>query len=108
MIKDQRKIISATVGELSPRELDTTLAKAKAYIEDLIALHGPDAQLDWDPYFYYDYDPNPSPRYRIMVRRPETNEEQSKRLAEEKKRKDQQAERDRAEFERLSKQFGKK
>jgi hypothetical protein len=108
MAKDQRKIITATVGEVSPYDLDTTLGNAKAHLEQLIVTYGVDARLDWDSNFYYPYDEKPSPRYHIRVNRPETDDEMAKRLAEEKTWKEAQAARDLAEFQRLNKLFGKK
>jgi len=108
MAKEQRKIINATVEDLDPYSLDSTLGKAKAHLESLITKYGPDAQLDWDSNFYYPYDENPSPRYHIRVERLENDEEFEKRLAQEKTWKDAQAARDLAEFERLNKLFGKK
>ena len=54
----------------------------------------------------YDYDDNDYPTFVMSWQRPETDAEEQKRKAQEAVYKEQQAARDRAEFERLKKQFG--
>ena len=54
----------------------------------------------------YDHDDNDYPTFMMTWMRPETDAEEQKREAQEAAWKEQQAVRDRAEFERLKKQFG--
>ncbi len=108
MAKEQRKIISAVVEEISPYNFDTNLQSIREQIDKLIAKYGQDARLDWDPNFYYDYDQNPSPLYVLKVQRIENDAEFERRIEQEKKWQDERQERDRIEFERLNKLFGKK
>jgi hypothetical protein len=103
-----RKIISATVEEVSPYDFDTSLANVKERIDEWIKKYGADARLDWDANFYYPYEQNPSPRYTLKIQRPENDEELEKRTAQEKKWQDEREARDRAEYDRLKKQFGDK
>ncbi len=108
MAKEQRKTISAEVSEISPYEFDTSLGSVRDQIAELIAKHGADARFDWQPNFYYAYDNNPSPRFVLKVERLENDEEFEKRISQEKILKDLREERDRVEYERLNKLFGKK
>jgi hypothetical protein len=108
MAKEKKKVITESVSDVSPYELELTLGDLYNRIAEWIQEHGADARLDWDAHFYYDYDPNPSPRFNIKKDRQETDAEFSTRIALEKKRLAEQEERERQELERLQAKFGKK
>ena len=107
-MKKQGKIkVYKTVDDFSPYEVEGTTGGLLELATRLIEKYGPDANIDYDKYFTYPYEQNPSPRFNIIVTREETDEEYAARLQTEAEFKAAQVERDRKEFERLSKQFGK-
>ncbi len=104
----KKKIITVSLSEISPYELEGTLADVRNQIQSWIEQYGPTARLNWEPDHWPQYNDSPSPQYSIRHDREETEEEYKKRLAHEAIQKSIQDERDRKEFERLSKKLGKK
>jgi hypothetical protein len=102
------KTITENVGYVSPFDFDGTLAKVVEHLQIIISKHGPDARLDYDSNYYYDYDTTPSPRYHIRKDRQETDAEYENRIAQSKAENALREEREKAEFERLSKKWGPK
>lgn len=102
-----KNTISVMVDTISPYELDSKVSNVIDRLKSYIDEHGPDVRLDWGKYHYEAYDTEPSPRYRVLVNRLETDEEYARRLAEEATQQQAREARDRAEFERLQKMFGK-
>ena len=83
MKKQTKKIITDTLFDVSPYELEGQLSKVKEYIEDLIKRYGDDAFLAWDPWHSYPYDSERSPRYDLKKEREETDDEYKDRLDKE-------------------------
>jgi len=104
----KKRIITVSLSEVSPYELEGTLADVAGQIQIWIEQHGPTARLNWEPDHWPQYNDSPSPQFNIRHDREETDEEYKKRLDEEATQKTIQDERDRKDFERLSKKFGKK
>jgi hypothetical protein len=73
----------------------------------LIKVHGKDARLDYDSLYCEQYSSEASPRFGVLVSREETEEEYNRRVTVEKELESTREARERAEFERLSKKFGK-
>lgn len=107
-LKNNKMIITETVEDIRPYEFDNTLSGLKTKIEELIALYGPDASLNWDGNHYEPYDENPSPRFEIQINREETDAECDLRLQKMENYNKIQEERERKEFERLQAKFGGK
>ena len=107
MAKPKKRIVTESVEDVAPYELEMKLGDLYNRIAEWIQEHGADARLDWDAHFYYDYDPNPSPRFNIKKDREETDEELKVRLDQEKQRLAETEARERAVFEQLSAKFGK-
>jgi len=78
--------------------LDEAIAKLQCHRED----YGGDARIEEHPRTYSD-----GTYLAIMVKEPETDLEMTKRIAQEEYYAAQQEERDRPDFERLLKKFGK-
>lgn len=108
MEKSKKKIITVSATNVSPYELEGTLADIRDQINDWIDKYGPVARLDWDPCNWPQYSNSPAPQYNVMVSREETDEEYKKRLNVEAMQKSAIEERDRKEFDRLQTKFGKK
>lgn len=103
-----KKIIRAVAEEDVKHALTGTLASMKAEVERLIEVHGEDAEVDIDAEAEdYSYSSRRYAYVRIYVRRPESDEEYSTRVNREQEYTAQKLARDKAEFERLSKQFSK-
>jgi hypothetical protein len=79
----------------------STLAELKGMVEGWIAMHGEDAWLEQYQEAYGD----DSYYWKINKKVPETDKEYEARVANLKQREKTQEERDRAEFERLSKKY---
>lgn len=108
MSKPKKKIITVSLSEVSPYELEGTLADAANQIQRWIEQYGPTARLNWEPDHWPQYNDSPSPQYNISHDREETSEEYNKRIKHEEIQKAIQDDRDRKEFERLAKKFGEK
>jgi hypothetical protein len=106
--KNTKRNVPVQHERLSASELELSLGKLKAQVEKWITLYGADAMMNWDPYHYESYDPNPSPRYAISSDRLETDGEFKTRLEKEDAQRKTQLDRDKVEFERLSKIFPEK
>ena len=104
----KKKIITVSLSDISPYELEGTLADVNNQIQSWIKQYGADARLNWNPDHWPQYNDSPSPQYDIRHDREETDEEYKKRLEQEGIQKSLQDERDRKEFERLSKKLGVK
>lgn len=104
----KKKIITVTLTDVSPYELEGTLADVAGQIQIWIKQYGPTARLNWDPDNWPQYNDSPSPQYDIRHDREETDEEYNKRIVSEDIQRSTQDERDRKEFERLAKKFGAK
>jgi len=104
----KKKIITISASEVSPYEFEGTLVDLRNQIYTWIDQYGPTARIAWDPDHWPQYNDSPSPQYDIMVSREETDEEYKKRVEQEATQKAAQDERDRKEFERLSKKLGVK
>ena len=102
-----RRKINEMVDDVSTWEFEGTLATVLERVQAMIQEHGPDARLDYNRNFYYDYDNDPTPRFELYVEREENDEEFNKRLAEQAEYDRQREAAEKAEFERLSKKFGK-
>jgi hypothetical protein len=103
----KREIITVKAHTFSPSTFEGTLESVLKEVKDLIKEYGKDARLDYNKYFHYEYDNEASPRYEVLVCREETDEEYNTRVAVEKGLDLDRETRERAEFERLSKKFGK-
>lgn len=103
-----KRKITDTMTEVSPYDLEYSLADLQSRVAEWILKYGPSARLDWDPYFQHAYDPSPSPRFYIKVDREETDDELNARLEQEEAQRAAREARERAEFERLSEKFKKK
>lgn len=106
-MKMTKKIIKGTVNEFSPWEFTGTLARLKERVQEWIDRYGEDAEFDYDREHYHPYDQNPTPTMFLNKEREETDAEYAKRTEQEAKWKAAQDKRDREEFERLQKKFGK-
>lgn len=109
MTNPPKKLIkSVQVDTHDPYEFEGTLKNVQQFIEGLIAQHGPDAELDWNPdhWEHYDNETIPRLRFEVTVQRDETDEEFNKRVSAETAQKEAQDARDKAEFERLKQKFG--
>ena len=104
----KKKIITVSLSEVSPYELEGTLADVAGQIQIWIEQYGPTARLNWDPDYWPRYNDSPSPQYDIRHDREETDDEYNKRIVKEDIQRSTQDERDRKEFERLSKKLGVK
>jgi hypothetical protein len=104
----KKKIITVSLSEISPYELEGTLSSVRDQIQSWIEQYGPTARLNWEPDHWPQYNDSPLPQYDIRHDREETDEEYKKRLEQEVIQKSMQDERDRKEFERLSKKLGVK
>ena len=104
----KKKIIRDNVGSVTPLDIDGSLKHLRERVNQLIAVHGENARLDWNPRFYYDYDTEPSPRFEIYVDREETDAEYNKRIEQTKADNAAREAREKAEFERLAKKYGAK
>jgi hypothetical protein len=104
----KKKIITVSLSDISPYELEGTLADVKNQIQSWIEQYGPTARLNWNPDHWPQYNDSPAPQYDIRHDREETDEEYKKRIEQEAIQKSLQDERDRKEFERLSKKLGVK
>jgi hypothetical protein len=108
MAQPNRKIvITETVGDVTPYDIDGSLEQLEKQVQELIAKHGKDARLSWDSNFYYPYESNPSPRFHIRVDREESDKEYTDRVARSKADNAAREIREKAEFERLAKKYGK-
>lgn len=100
-----KKMIDVIARDDVKYALNGKLKDALKEIQTLIEEHGEDATLDIDREceaysdHYYAY-------ARIYVKREETDQEFATRLTKEAKRKAERVARDKAEYERLKKEFG--
>lgn len=101
-----KKIISVVLESDVKYQLTGTLRKAQQAIQELIDQYGPDARLDIDKEYesYSDYQ---SVYARVFGNREESDAEYEKRTAEEAHYAAKRMAHEQAEFERLSKLFGK-
>jgi hypothetical protein len=103
----KRKITTA-MKNIPPLYFERSLGDLATDIQTLIDCYGKDARLDYDRYHYESkWDNEPSPCFWIYVDREETQEEYDIRMAAEMERQAAQTAKELAEFERLSKKFGK-
>lgn len=100
-----RKIIRDNVKVIEPYEFEITLDELLVKMQDLIAKHGGEARLNYDPYFYYPYDQNPSPRFYVNVYRPENDIEFEARVDKEEKQRTANEECELKELARLQAKF---
>jgi len=103
----KRKIITVTAHTLSPYDFEGTLEDLLKEVRVLIDEYGSQARLDYNRYYQEQYSSEASPQFDVLVSREETEEEYQSRVAVEKALGDDREARERAEFERLSKKFGK-
>jgi len=103
----KRKIITVTAHTVSPYDFEGTLENLLKEVKALIDEYGSKARLDYDPHHSEPYSSEASPQFGVLVSREETEEEYQSRVAVEKALGDDREARERAEFERLSKKFGK-
>lgn len=108
MAKSKKLIISETVSEVSPYELETSLEKLRNRFDDWITQYGPNAKFNWDPDNWVQYADSPSPQFTIKVEREETDKEHEQRISVGKAQKAEKENRERQEYERLRKLFGEK
>lgn len=106
--RKSKKIIAEERTSMSPGDLEGPLGSLAKRIQEYIEDFGPDAYLEWDQYNHYPYSREASPIYRLKIEREESDEEFSKRLAEESARQAIIDTREKEEFERLQKKFGVK
>ena len=102
-----KQIISKTVDTYSPYEMNGTARSMLEFVTSLIEKYGETVRLEYDPNHYEPYDRDASPRFVVKIYREETDEEYQIRINQEDLYQSQRIQRDRAEFERLKKQFGK-
>jgi hypothetical protein len=102
-----KQVITKIVETFYSGHFNGTLASAAEEIQTLIKEYGPDAKLYHNPNHFNPYESEASPQYEVSVSRKETDEEYSIRIAEEKALNDKRDHREKAEFERLAKKFGK-
>jgi hypothetical protein len=103
----KRNIITVTAETLSPYDFEGTLEDLLKKVKTLIKEYGSKARLDYNRYYQEQYSSEASPQFDVLVSREETEEEYHSRVAVEKALGDDREARERAEFERLSKKFGK-
>jgi hypothetical protein len=103
----KRKIITVTAHTFSPYDFEGTLENLLKEVKALIEAYGSKARLDYDPHHHEQYSSEASPQFGVLVSRAETEEEYHSRVAVEKALGDDREARERTEFERLSKKFGK-
>jgi len=101
-------IITETVENVSPYDMEVSLGDLQKKIQDWIIEYGPEAKLDWDANFWHSYDTQASPRFNIKRNREETDEEHDIRIKKEFEEREARRARDRAELERLKKVLGEK
>ena len=104
----KRKVISEEIANFSAWEFEGKLSSVLERVQELIKIHGPEARLDYNQYFYYPYEDQPSPRYELYIEREENDAEVKQRLFEQAEQTRKREEAEKAEFERLSKKFGVK
>ena len=99
-VNRERKLVwhEKTSIDFEYHTLDEAIANLQRYRED----YGGDARIDERHHKYSD-----GTYLAIMVKEPETDLEMTKRIAQEEHYAAQQEERDRKDFERLQKKFGK-
>ena len=99
-VNRERKMIEVeyTSIDFEYNTLDEAIERLQKYREEL----GGDACFDTRHYSY-----NDDTYLAIMTKRPETDAEMAKRIAQEEHYAAQQEERDRQDYERLQKKFGK-
>ena len=99
-VNRERKMIEVeyTSIDFEYNTLDEAIERLQKYREEL----GGDARFDTRHYSY-----NDDTYLAIMTKRPETDAEMAKRIAQEEHYAAQQEERDRQDYERLQKKFGK-
>lgn len=101
-----KKKITVTAETFSASNFEGNLGDLAQTVENLIKQYGKDAYLNYDKNYYYPYDSESTPSYEVRIVREENDEEYQKRLQEENKYRKEIEERERAEFERLSKKYG--
>ncbi len=101
-----KKKITVTAETFSASNFAGNLGDLAQTVENLIKQYGKDAYLDYDKNYYYPYESEGTPSYEVRIVREENDEEYQKRLQEENKYRKKIEERERAEFERLSKKYG--
>jgi len=90
----KKRIITATLTEVSPYELEGTLADVRDLLDRWIREHGQEAKLNWDPDNWPQYNDSPSPQYEIKIDREETDDEYNRRIVAEDIQRSTQEERD--------------
>jgi len=104
-----KKIIEVVARDDVKYALKGTLDETLKEVKQLIKEYGKDARLDIDAECEsYSYTDTRYAYARIFVKREETDEEYSKRMAQEAQYAEMRAELDKAEYARLKKQFGEK
>lgn len=102
-----KRMITREGCDISPYELEVKLSDLQVLVNQWLAAYGPEARLDWDANFYHAYDHNPSPRFTIQISEEETDKEYADRLDKEEKQRQEIENREKAEFDRLTKKFKK-
>ena len=102
MVNRERKMISV---EQTSADLDgLTLSKAIQALKELVCLYGAEATLEEVTDMYSESDRTDM---KVFVMKPETDEQMAHRIRMEEKYEAAQESRDREDFERLQKKFGK-
>lgn len=101
--KPSKKEISEFLDGVSPYEFDNTLGEIRKKIDAWIIEYGTDAYLDYCSYGYQDY--SDTPGYHLKRKRLETDAEFAARVEQERVQSDMRTAHERAEYERLRKQF---
>jgi hypothetical protein len=98
-VNRERKMVDVEVGSLSLNY--STLEDAKKQINYLIEHFGPSAEIHQEQYPYSD-----SSHLAVYAKRPETDIQMARRIADEERWELEREKRDREEFDRLQKKFG--
>ena len=100
----KKKIITVRVTEIDVEEFEGSLSTINIRIQRMFDEYGPTAHIHFENY-QYPYDQNQYSRYYVTIDREENDAEFAERTAREEQVAEQRISRERAEYERLRKQF---
>ncbi len=101
-----KKIITVRLADIDIEEFEGSLSTVNTRLQRMIDEYGPTARVHFEN-FQYPYDANQYSRYYVTIDREENDAEFAERMAREEQVAEQRISRERAEYERLRKQFEK-
>lgn len=104
----RKKIIPVKLDNMSGYEFDGPLVSVRDNLNRLIEKYGEGVYFEYEREHYEPYDEHPTPLFHIKTNREETDVEFAERLKKEAKDNKDRETRERLEYERLNKKFGKK